>query len=1271
MRRTRWAAGLILIGLAAAGPASGSVVPSPSTVTLRPGATSGPIDVALTWSDPAPSPPVVGVLQLELPAPLVGKVGTIPNPVTYLAPGGSTSSSTSFQLVTSTGTPAGAWSLRVRDLTNQAGVGLITLIVPGAPPPPPPPPPPGPPPGSPPEFQFALTPTTIDLLAGGVATALSLRTLPDDGFADTVAYSIAGLPPFLVASSPAAARPPGYSAVSLSVRAAAAAPPGTYVGRVVATAGALRRQRNLTIRVTPAPGFTATIQPDPLALRIGGGAATATVATAADAGYASAITYSVTGLPAFVATGGSRVAMPPAFAPQPFSIVLLPGAVAGTYAGNLRAVAGGQVRQFPFSLSVLPAAPVVRRVVPAQVTTGGRFPLRLLGENFAEGAQVTTSRAGLHVESVRVLSPNSIEVGLLVTRAAPTGRADLVVTNPAGERSTPPGLLVVYSADSPAAPFGVSSVAIVHPRPGAQLGAEEAILPQAVASVSGSGMLIGSWRLDGVPFARFAVPVVAGRAAQVTSDTPIPQSHRGRHRLGLVVEHPRELSSGEMTIIQVSDPASELRLLEPEDGAVAGPEPPLFRWSPVPGAEGYEVELTRGDGAPTLSARSGDTEWRPAAEVWATVGDGPRAWRVRPVFPGETSGTASDWRALAVSATAAAPADDGVATPNGGQPAGPAARPADHLRPILAALRRPADDGGEIDAGDPGGEDFDELAGAEEEIADAAGEPLGTWQTRAELPVTTFAGDEPREAHAVTLALSGQTDLTTDRWTASSAGDLSFVGELEGGAAPHQESESWLAGFERQGTAVLGVRGGYAPPDFLDQLEFVSGGLSQGGGAIAFGRGGWRLRYHQAFDPQLGGVAGSDFGPEQQLRAGALTFADPAGRYDLRLVGLEVEEAAGEFAPGGDGDSVGLFAQVALGGSHTLVVEGARGRFASADPDADTADGMAFRLGLQGMRGNLQYGLDLRHVDAGFVNPANGGMSFGAGPDRDSLDLSLNRTFAVSNLSFQLQHVRGGDAYAPNSRVSAASLAYSRPLGTGSLAANAGYDRTDADADPAQFIPQVSRSGWTLGLSLDQPVRTVQLSESFTYQSQRDAIDPDNGVDTALASLRASGTASERLQLAGGIDATRVDGGPFQGRTDTWTLSFQPALELPAAWLVVSPYLARTAIENELLALDSTLEAAQMRLTWSPPWHDSLLGLEAAADWNRTRDASLPESGSDVRYSLALTLSWGAEGEHRARSGAPEQSAAPPPLVRTAALAMSPSVGLGAGPIPTSAGGQT
>jgi hypothetical protein len=475
--------------------------------------------------------------------------------------------------------------------------------------------------------------------------------------------------------------------------------------------------------------------------------------------------------------------------------------------------------------------------------------------------------------------------------------------------------------------------------------------------------------------------------------------------------------------------------------------------------------------------------------------------------------------------------------------------------------------------------------------------------------------------------VSGQADLGTARWGASAAGDVSFVGELEGDLSSRQASESWLAdGETRRGVSSLGVRAGYAPPAFLDQLELVSGGLSQGGVTVAARTGPWRLRLHRAVDPGLGAVAGAGFGPEQELQAGALELADGQGRYDLRLVGLEVEEAAGDFTSGGSGESVGLFARVAVGEAASLVVEGARGRFSPRDGAHAPDRGAAFRLGLQGLRGSLAYSVDLRRVEAGFVDPASGGLTPGGRPDRDSLDISLGRTAAASSLSLQLQHVRGGDSFAPGARSSTASLAWTRTLPAGSVTATAAWDRADGSADEELSLPPVRRTGWTLAVALDQSLGALQLSESLTYQARDDTFDPSGDADTVMAGLRATTTTASWLRLSAGLDGTQVDGGPFQGRSRSWTLSLQPVVDLPAAALAISPYVAYTDSATPLFGLDSATETARLHLTWSPPWRGSRLAVELGTDWSRMRDSSLPDSGIAHRYTLAVTVRWDAAG---------------------------------------------
>ncbi len=439
------------------GPAvlSAAVTVSPTSVTVMPGDTSSPISVELTF--PRPTGSGTAPVGVTLPAALVGNTTTVPTPITYPFIVGVPTARTSLRVVTTAGTPVGSHAITLTDLTLGAGSAMLTLIVAG--PPPPPPPPPQPPPPPPPGFDFSLTPPTLELIAGGESRDAMVDPRTDPGFSVPIRFDLVGFPSTVSAVAPATSGPAGYPTVGLTLRASAIALPGLYRGFVRGTAAGVRIDHDLRVLVRAAPTFSFAVSPNPLQLRVDGEPGTALVSTAPEAGFVIPITYSFVGLPAFVDTGGSRVASAPGFGPLSFAFKLLPGALPGVYSATLRASAGGSSRDLPFSVVVLPPVPVIHQVSPARVVAGGRRSVRLLGDHFEAGAQVTASRPGVVVESARVLSDRVAEISLIVPPRTPAGRVELELTNPGGEATHPGGALLIYSADSPAAPLGVQSVA--------------------------------------------------------------------------------------------------------------------------------------------------------------------------------------------------------------------------------------------------------------------------------------------------------------------------------------------------------------------------------------------------------------------------------------------------------------------------------------------------------------------------------------------------------------------------------------------------------------------------------------------------------------------------------------------------------------------------------------------------------------------------------------------------------------------------------------------
>ena len=108
-----------------------------------------------------------------------------------------------------------------------------------------------------------------------------------------------------------------------------------------------------------------------------------------------------------------------------------------------------------------------------------------------------------------------------------------------------------------------------------------------------------------------------------------------------------------------------------------------------------------------------------------------------------------------------------------------------------------------------------------------------------------------------------------------------------------------------------------------------------------------------------------------------------------------------------------------------LVLEGARGEFEPGEGSFEAMrQGDAYRLGLEGGAGSFTYSLALRHIEEGFVNPANRGLTPGGRSDRDVVELSLVKGFARSRLQARLQHFAGGDGIGLPATVDGATTAH-------------------------------------------------------------------------------------------------------------------------------------------------------------------------------------------------------------------------------------------------------
>jgi hypothetical protein len=323
-----------------------------------------------------------------------------------------------------------------------------------------------------------------------------------------------------------------------------------------------------------------------------------------------------------------------------FRVVTAPTTPAGTYSLALREPTFGL--NVSLTLVVQPAVTIQAVAPQTLVSESIGTTLRLLGEGFLPGASLASEDPTLVFGPVRVLSERLLEANVSVRADARPGRRELRLVNPNGASASTS--VVVLPADALTAPLAVRTVAVLYPVAGGLYGMDESVRPRGVLAVSGTGTLTGTWQLDGVPFERFVVQAHAGLPVQVEASLPIPRTALGEHRLELAIESPRASASAAVPLVLVTTRASSLRLLAPRDGAVLGRPTAVFRWSAVPGAEGYEMEVVRARSLPVRHATA-EPRWEAQA---GSLQPGVHRWSVRPIFPGGVRGEPTVARRIAV-----------------------------------------------------------------------------------------------------------------------------------------------------------------------------------------------------------------------------------------------------------------------------------------------------------------------------------------------------------------------------------------------------------------------------------------------------------------------------------------------------------------------------------------------------------------------------------------------------------------------------------------------
>jgi len=618
----------------------------------------------------------------------------------------------------------------------------------------------------PPTLTAAFSPPALTVAQGSSAGSSAIVLTPGNGYSGTPALSWGTIPPGLeVTPQPLAssALPPSQS-IPVTVRAAPA-PPGTSPVTVRAVAPLARVDATATLVVTVSPPPDASISVTPPALSVA-------------AGRSAAVTVTANGINGF--SGSLDVAAPNVpgvtFVPSTFPLragesrqVIVqpaedaaPAVSAALFSATSTLLSGP--RNATLTLTVTAPTPEITSATPPVLTAGSiGVGVRLAGRHFKPGAVVTFTPPGPVVRNATVSSSTLADLVVDTPATTPVGHYRVDLRNPDGA-ATASGIPVLVSPpNSLGAPLSVPTAAIVFPRPYTAVSPAETVYPRGVLATTGVGTVVGTWRFDGVPFDQFVVAASGGYPVEVTSKMPIPVATPGEHRLELVVEQPQQLATEPVPVIVSIESNSALRLLEPRDGSVISPTDAMFRWTLVPGATGYEIEIAQSGDPFPHRLRLSDSRWSPDESAVASLGPGPHRVRVAAVFPGEVRGQPTAWREFIV-----AEARTGSSR---SRCVDCLARSATHLR--LVSLQSP------------------------ESVAPAAADDTQVAERPRDWAVTLLGSGSATDEDVLSIADAARLQLTTSgdvqersyytKWT----GDLSGRRELDPEYASAAESRAW------------------------------------------------------------------------------------------------------------------------------------------------------------------------------------------------------------------------------------------------------------------------------------------------------------------------------------------------------------------------------------------------------------------------------------------------------------------------------------------------
>ncbi len=213
------------------------------------------------------------------------------------------------------------------------------------------------------DFSLSASPTSLTL-GPGVGGTSTITVTPSGAFAGAVALSISGVP----AGASASFSPATTTSTSVLTINAGTASAGSYPLTVTGTSGALTHTTTVTLVVTPPGDFALSASPTSVTAQQGGSGNT-TITVTPQNGFASAVTLSLSGLPA-----GATGSFNPVSTTTTSVLTLGAGTAApGTYAITVIGTSGtlthgttvtfvvSPAAQPAFSLSASPASRSIRR----------------------------------------------------------------------------------------------------------------------------------------------------------------------------------------------------------------------------------------------------------------------------------------------------------------------------------------------------------------------------------------------------------------------------------------------------------------------------------------------------------------------------------------------------------------------------------------------------------------------------------------------------------------------------------------------------------------------------------------------------------------------------------------------------------------------------------------------------------------------------------------------------------------------------------------------